>query len=82
MHYNVAKNAADAGNRALAVERYRHALALNPSYDQAMNNLANILKDGGDFAQAEMLLKQAVQLRWDEKEMLEILCWNYVLSIC
>ena len=31
------------------------ALQLNPDYDQAMNNLANLLKDVGRLADAERL---------------------------
>ena len=38
------KVAADGGDAMEAVGRYREALRLNPTYDQAMNNLANILK--------------------------------------
>ena len=38
------KVAADAGDVVEAVSRYREALRLNTDYDQAMNNLANILK--------------------------------------
>ncbi|MPC30586.1 Transmembrane and TPR repeat-containing protein 4 [Portunus trituberculatus] len=44
VHYNIGKVAADAGDVMEAVRRYREALRLNPDYDQAMNNLANILK--------------------------------------
>lgn len=38
------KVAADSGDVVEAVRRYREALRLNADYDQAMNNLANILK--------------------------------------
>lgn len=38
------KVAADSGDVVEAVRRYREALRLNSDYDQAMNNLANILK--------------------------------------
>ena len=37
---------------------------LNPTYDQAMNNLANIIKDQGEAEEAERLLTQAVSLRY------------------
>lgn len=36
---------------------------LHSEYDQAMNNLANILKDEGKLHEAENLLRRAVQLR-------------------
>ncbi|PNF29326.1 Transmembrane and TPR repeat-containing protein 4 [Cryptotermes secundus] len=65
VHYNIAKNAGDAGNRTLAIFEYREALRLHSEYDQAMNNLANILKDEGKLHEAERLLRKAVQLRPD-----------------
>ena len=36
---------------------------LNPNYDQAMNNLANLLKEKGEHVEAESLLRKAVSLR-------------------
>ncbi|XP_014681388.1 PREDICTED: transmembrane and TPR repeat-containing protein 4-like [Priapulus caudatus] len=63
VHYNIAKNTADAGNIAAAIASYREALRLNPRYDQAMNNLANILKDMGREMEAEQLLLRAVEIR-------------------
>ena len=39
--------------------------SLYPEYDQAMNNLANILKDSGDLVEAEGLLQRAVDIRHD-----------------
>lgn len=36
---------------------------LHAEYDQAMNNLANILKDEGNLHEAENLLRRAVQIR-------------------
>jgi len=36
---------------------------LHSEYDQAMNNLANILKDEGKLHEAESLLRRAVQIR-------------------
>ncbi|XP_035733184.1 protein O-mannosyl-transferase TMTC4-like isoform X1 [Vespa mandarinia] len=65
VHYNIAKNAADAGNPNLAKLEYREALRLNPKYAQAMNNLANLLKDEGKYDAAENLFKQAVTLQKD-----------------
>ncbi|GIY68310.1 dolichyl-phosphate-mannose--protein mannosyltransferase [Caerostris extrusa] len=38
---------------------------LNPLYDQAMNNLANILKDQGNLVEAEELLFSAIKIRPD-----------------
>lgn len=37
---------------------------LHPEYDQAMNNLANILKERGDLGEAERLLVEATTIRW------------------
>ncbi|XP_014609458.1 PREDICTED: transmembrane and TPR repeat-containing protein 4-like isoform X3 [Polistes canadensis] len=44
---------------------YEEALRLNPNYPQAMNNLANLLKDEGKYDVAENLFKQAVTLQKD-----------------
>ncbi|XP_054281015.1 protein O-mannosyl-transferase TMTC4-like isoform X2 [Macrosteles quadrilineatus] len=60
VHYNLAKT---SSNLTVAVKHYRDALRLNPDYDQAMNNLANILKDRNDLVEAEELLRRALQLR-------------------
>lgn len=65
VHYNVGKNLADRGDRQGAMDRYRRALELHPDYDQAMNNLANLLKDGGRHVEAETWLLKAVALRPD-----------------
>lgn len=65
VHYNIGKNAADQGFRDVAIERYEKALQLNPDYDQAMNNLANLLKDLGQFQSAEKWLLKAVRVRPD-----------------
>lgn len=65
VHYNIAKNAADAGNSNLAKLEYEEALRLNPNYAQAMNNLANLLKEEGKYDTAENLFKQAVTLQKD-----------------
>lgn len=65
VHYNIGKNAADRGWRDLAIERYEKALELNPDYDQAMNNLANLLKDIGHYQSAEHWLLKAVRVRPD-----------------
>uniref|UniRef100_A0A1B6I8D4 dolichyl-phosphate-mannose--protein mannosyltransferase n=1 Tax=Homalodisca liturata TaxID=320908 RepID=A0A1B6I8D4_9HEMI len=62
VHYNLAKT---SPNITEALEHYKDALRLNPDYDQAMNNLANILKDLGELSEAQRLLKRALQLRPD-----------------
>ncbi|XP_011706097.1 PREDICTED: transmembrane and TPR repeat-containing protein 4 [Wasmannia auropunctata] len=65
VHYNIAKNAADAGDVHLAKLEYQEALRLNPKYAQAMNNLGNLLKDDGQLLEAVSLFKQAVNLQKD-----------------
>ncbi|EFN75244.1 transmembrane and TPR repeat-containing protein 4 isoform X1 [Harpegnathos saltator] len=65
VHYNIAKNAADAGNIILAKLEYQEALRLNPKYVQAMNNLGNLLKDNGQLPEAVNLFKQAITLQED-----------------
>ncbi|XP_071632381.1 protein O-mannosyl-transferase TMTC4 isoform X2 [Temnothorax longispinosus] len=65
VHYNIAKNAADAGNVDLAKLEYREALRLNPKYAQALNNLGNLLKDDGQLLEAVNLFEQAVNLQKD-----------------
>ncbi|XP_043786815.1 protein O-mannosyl-transferase TMTC4-like isoform X2 [Apis laboriosa] len=65
VHYNIAKNAADAGNSTLAQYEYQEALRLNPTYAQAMNNLGNLLKDQEKYLEAEILFKKAIELQED-----------------
>jgi len=38
-------------------------IRLHPKYDQAMNNLANILKDHNKLEEARSLLERAVYIR-------------------
>ncbi|RWS29660.1 Transmembrane and TPR repeat-containing protein 4-like protein, partial [Leptotrombidium deliense] len=63
--YNIAKLAADKGNKTLAVLEYKESLKLNSKYYHAMNNLANILKDLNQTVDAEYLLMNAVKLKPD-----------------
>lgn len=63
VHYNIAKTAADSGDKNTAVLQYSEAIKLNPDYDQALNNLANILKDNGQLKEAEKLLLSAIYIR-------------------
>ncbi|KAL6433591.1 hypothetical protein ACFW04_006584 [Cataglyphis niger] len=65
VHYNIAKNAADAGDFNLAKLEYQEALRLNPNYTQAMNNLGNLLRDNGQLLKAISLFKQAINLQKD-----------------
>ncbi|XP_067670553.1 protein O-mannosyl-transferase TMTC4-like [Haliotis asinina] len=65
VHYNIAKLQADNNNKDVAIDKYRQAIRLNPQYDQAMNNLANILKENGVVLEAEQLLQRAVSIRAD-----------------
>lgn len=63
VHYNVAKIAADKDNKLLALKEYKKAIELNPNYEQAMNNLANLLREDKKFKEAEILLRKALGVR-------------------
>lgn len=63
VHYNVAKEAADNNHKQLALNEYRKAIELNPEYEQAMNNLANLLREDKKFTEAEILLRRALEIR-------------------
>lgn len=63
VHYNVAKVAADKNNHEVAIFEYKRAIELNPDYEQALNNLANLLREHNKFAEAEVLLRKALKIR-------------------
>lgn len=62
IHYNFAKT---AENTEVAIKHYRQAIMLYPDYEQAMNNLANVLREDGQMSEAEQLLRKAISLRPD-----------------
>jgi Flp pilus assembly protein TadD len=53
-----------------AAEHYRKAIALQPDYPEAHNNLGNTLLELGLFAEAEMSCREALRLRPDFPEAL------------
>jgi len=44
------------------LSNYRKAIDLHPNYEQAMNNLANLLRENGQLDEAETLLRKAVDV--------------------
>ncbi len=50
---------------AAAISSLQHALAVQPNYPDALMDLANMLHEAGQFAQAENCLHQLIQLRPD-----------------
>ncbi|CAG4923023.1 unnamed protein product [Colias eurytheme] len=65
VHYNVAKAADAKGNVTWAINEYKIAIRLYPEYYQAMNNLANLLKNKKQFVDAEYYLRKAISLKED-----------------
>ncbi|XP_026324290.1 transmembrane and TPR repeat-containing protein 4-like [Hyposmocoma kahamanoa] len=65
VRYNVAKVADASHNTEWAMEEYKAAIRLNPNYYQAMNNIANLLKNQKQYTEAEDYLKSAVRLKRD-----------------
>ncbi|KHN73316.1 Transmembrane and TPR repeat-containing protein F38B6.6, partial [Toxocara canis] len=65
IHYNLGKVLADSGDSLTAEISYKSAIRLNPSYDHAMNNLANIYLLHRRYREAEELLTKCVQIRPD-----------------
>jgi len=63
VHYNIAKKMANKGHQESAVLFYKEALRLEPRYEHAINNLANILKTTEDtYNVSRSLLERAVVL--------------------
>ncbi|XP_073944579.1 protein O-mannosyl-transferase F38B6.6-like [Choristoneura fumiferana] len=60
VHYNVAKVADAKHHTDLALAEYREAIRLYPKYYQAMNNLANLLKNRKEYTEAEYYLRKAI----------------------
>ena len=61
VHYNIGKVMSDqAGQNDIALAAYRKAVELHPKYDQAWNNLGNMLKDMGETQEAEQCLQNAL----------------------
>lgn len=42
---------------------YRQALLLHPNYEQALNNLGNLLQEKGRYTEALAMLRKAVDIR-------------------
>ncbi|KAH9416126.1 Protein O-mannosyl-transferase tmtc4 [Dermatophagoides pteronyssinus] len=64
IYYNIGKISSDLGNRTKAIDNYRHSLLLYENYTNALNNLANILKQTSseELLEASKLLQRACQL--------------------
>jgi Flp pilus assembly protein TadD len=60
VHYNIGKV---LGESTAAEHEYRRAIELHPSYEQALNNLANILEKRGSLHEAKRLLVTAIDIR-------------------
>ncbi|KAJ8734815.1 hypothetical protein PYW08_014065 [Mythimna loreyi] len=65
VHYNVAKVADAKHQTAWALAEYKEAIRLYPQYYQAMNNLANLLKNQKQYDEAENYLRLAVKHKED-----------------
>lgn len=63
IYYNIGKISADHGDQAKAIDNYRKSIELYENYTNALNNLANILKeDPNGLIEAYNLLHRACQL--------------------
>ncbi|XP_052737312.1 protein O-mannosyl-transferase TMTC4 isoform X2 [Bicyclus anynana] len=65
VHYNIAKVADAKENSSWAIDEYTAAIRLYPEYYQAMNNLANLLKNKKEFSAAEAYLRKAINHKKD-----------------
>uniref|UniRef100_A0A0N4X428 dolichyl-phosphate-mannose--protein mannosyltransferase n=1 Tax=Haemonchus placei TaxID=6290 RepID=A0A0N4X428_HAEPC len=63
VHYNLGKVLSKIGDVTGAEHNYWNAIRLNPNYEHAMNNLANILEAKGRSGEAEILLRKALRGR-------------------
>ena len=62
VHYNVAKKLADQNRHDEAVTFYKESIRIEPEYEHALNNLANLLKLEKHFEEAETLLVKATEV--------------------
>ncbi|CAJ0585383.1 unnamed protein product, partial [Mesorhabditis spiculigera] len=68
--------------------KYGKAIELNPEYEQAMNNLANIFEAQGRYAEAVELLRRATKIRphfataWMNLGIAEMKMANFKLGTC
>ena len=62
VHYNVAKKLADQNRHYEAVTFYKESIRIEPQYEHALNNLANLLKLENKFEEAENLLVKATAI--------------------
>ena len=75
----LAQSLSAAGRKKEAIERYQHALKLNPENAAVMNNLAYlIVETGGPPDQALKLAEQSVQKAPNQPNFLDTLGWIYL----
>lgn len=65
VHYNIAKLAADQGDKKTAFAFYHKALELYPEYEVAHMNLGNLYSDAKDYHRALKHLQKAIQYHED-----------------
>ena len=75
-HYNLGNSLAALGRLAEAEAEYRAALAVDPGYTDASNNLSVMLKDQERLEEAAALLEQALAHTPDSAD----LHWNLALA--